>query len=677
MIKKLTSFFIILFLFGTVLPVRASSTATPNDPFYNQQWYLTRVDAEGAWQRVTSSPDVVVAVIDSGIDINHPDLKNNIWTNPHEIAGNGLDDDHNGFIDDVHGWDFVDNVPDPSPKFEPGWTEAGVSHGTMVAGIIAAEGNNGIGVTGVAWKTKIMPLRVLNDKGEGKTSSVIRAIDYAVNNGADIINLSFATLNYSAALQGAIDRAHQAGVIIVAAAGNDQLNGDGYDTDKTPIYPACLDGTTGPNTVIGVAATDALDQKASFSSYGQCVDITAPGISFFNTITPGSNTLYPNREYDGYWSGTSMAAPVVTGAIALVMQADPELSNQEVINLVLGSADNITLLNPKYFGKLGHGRLNIDRAVAMARERLYSSTNRLLIAPQTGAVKLKVDRPNGATVKEIALKNLANGAHITSADLFGDDQAEIIAGAGKGDEPYVSIYDQSGKLLKKFLAYNKDFRGGVEVATGNLRGDGQIEIITAPSGGGGPQIRIFNQDGRVLNQFFAGDKKSRGGLSIATGDINNDGQDELIVGAGIGQKPTVSLYNADLKLNGIFFAYPQNFRGGVNVAATNLYGRAHHQKQEIITAPRSNYDSLIKVYNNRGQSLLSFDAYNSNWQNGVTVTAGDIDNDGYGEIITGANGGATPHVRVFNNQGTLEESFYAYNDDFSGGVNVSLINLEN
>ena len=161
--KLSASFFIVLFLFLSVGPVSAG--ITPNDPYFSRQWYLPRIEADLAWTKIKESPDITVAVIDSGVDINNPDLKNNIWVNPKEILGNGIDDDHNGFIDDVNGWDFVNNVPDPSPKFEEGWTEAGVSHGTMVAGIIGAEGNNGIGVAGVTWKTKIMPLRVLNDKG--------------------------------------------------------------------------------------------------------------------------------------------------------------------------------------------------------------------------------------------------------------------------------------------------------------------------------------------------------------------------------------------------------------------------------------------------------------------------------------------------------------------------------
>ena len=164
MIKKIASFFIL----SLCLAEPAWASIKPDDPYYRNQWYLSKIGADDAWEKITESPDVVIAVIDSGVDLKNPDLKDNIWTNTGEIAGNGRDDDGNGFIDDENGWDYVDNVPEPSPKCEGDWTESGVSHGTLVAGIIAARGNNGQGVAGVTWKTKIMPLRVMDDKGDGK-----------------------------------------------------------------------------------------------------------------------------------------------------------------------------------------------------------------------------------------------------------------------------------------------------------------------------------------------------------------------------------------------------------------------------------------------------------------------------------------------------------------------------
>ena len=672
----LTSFLIGLFLFLPVLAVKAG--ITPNDPYYLRQWYLPKIEADSAWTKIKETPDITIAVIDSGVDINNPDLKNNIWVNKKETADNGIDDDHNGFIDDVNGWDFVNNIPDPSPKFDPGWTESGISHGTMVAGIIGAEGNNGIGVTGITWKSKIMPLRVLNDKGEGKISSVVRAIDYAVANGANIINLSFVTYNYSDALYGAISRAYKAGVIVVAAAGNDQINGEGRNTSKSPIYPACMDGPNGENMVIGVAATDALDQKTPFSSYGfDCIDITAPGVSFFNTITSGVNSNANDPYYDGYWSGTSMASPVVSGVMALVAQVNPDLSRSEIVNLVLGSANNISLLNPTYLGQLGHGRVNANSAVNLARDRMYDHVTRLLVTPSSDNNKIKVTSVNGATVSEFSVPDLKTGFDVSSGDVNGDGESEIVLAAEKGSEPWVRIYSKTGKLLKQFLAYDKTFKGGVRLAVGDFDNNGIADIVVAPGIGGGPHVRIFNGEGRVLRQFFAGNSKDRGGLTVAIGDIDNNGQNEIIVGSGVNELPLVKIYNNNAKLQGSFLAYPKTYTDGINIAVGSVYGRKDNHKQSIVVAPAGKFKPQVRIFNNFGVLKNDFLAYGENWQGGVNIAVGDISNDGLGEIITGAKSGATPHVRVFSSDGSLIDSFYAYADNFTGGVSVGLLKFNN
>jgi subtilisin family serine protease len=674
--NRITSFLIFAIFLGMILPAHAG--LVPDDPDYSKQWYLSRIEADSAWTKIRDTSDITVAIIDSGVDINNPDLKNNVWKNAKENPNNGIDDDKNGFIDDVNGWDFVNNIPDPRPKFEEAWTEAGISHGTMVAGIIGAEGNNEKGVTGVTWKTKLMPLRVLNDKGEGKINSVVRAIDYATANGANIINLSFVTFSYSQSLQDAIARAYHAGVIIVAAAGNDQNNGDGTNTSKTPIYPACMDGANGENMVIGVAATDALDQKAAFSSYGfKCVDIAAPGISFFNTITYGGNPEHLDRNYDGYWSGTSMATPVVSGVMALVAQVNPDLSQSDIVNLVLGSADNISLLNPNYLGQLGHGRVNANRAVNMARDRMYDHFNKILLAPASAFNKIKISGSSGLISKEFATDDFKTGANVASGDVNGDGESEIILAAEKGNDPIVRIYNKEGKLLKTWLAYDRGFKGGVRLAVGDFSGDGLADIIVAPGPSGGPHIKIFNGEGRLLRQFFADDIKSRGGLNVAIGDVDNNGSNELIIGAGINRPPFIKIYSNKAKLIGSFSAYPVNYKGGVNVAVSSLYGRKDGHKQNIITAPAGDFSPQVKVFDNKGNLKKQFLAYNENWHGGINVTAGDISNDGLGEIITGAKYGATPHVRVFSGDGVLVDSFYAYEESFTGGVSVSLLKINN
>jgi len=676
--KKLATIFFSLFFIWLFAAEPVLAVIKPNDFYYRNQWYLAKVQADSAWNIISSSPDIVVAVIDGRVQTNHPDLKNNIWTNRREVAGDGVDNDRNGFIDDKRGWNFVDNQPSPPKQFDSGWTEAGVSHGTMVAGIIAAEGNNQIGITGVTFKAQIMPLRVLNDRGQGKVSDVIRAIDYATNNGADIINLSFVSFKYSEALQEAIARAHQAGVIVVAAAGNEQANGSGYNIDQTPIYPACYDGSFSENMVIGVAATDALDQKTKFSSYGsRCVDITAPGISFFSTITAGSDSNDPAKLYEGYWSGTSMAAPVVSGALALIEEADPKLKPQEAVNILFASAHNINRLNPDYIGKLGNGRLDVFKAVEMAKAVLYQKVARLVIVGNKGGEQSKLVGINGNLVQNLATSTVSAGSNVASGDLNEDNNNELVVGAAKGEVPKIFVLDGQGKLETSFLAFPHSFRGGVNVAVADLNGNGQANIIATPESNGPGKVRIFSAQGKLIREFMVDSKAWRGGLSVAAGDLDGKQNQEIVVGYSTpGQSPVVKIFTTKGKILSAFYAYEKNFRGGVKVAVTNLYGHYNRGQEQIIVAPGPGRNPQIRIYNNRAILLKKFLAYKTNWQGGVNLTAGDTNNNGRGEIILGAEPGADPHVRIFDGQGILLESFYAWPaGSFSGGANVGIINL--
>ncbi len=672
--KLLASFFILFFC----LAGPAQAVFAPNDPYYKNQWYLAKIKADSAWEKISDSPDIVIAVIDSGIQVSHPDLADNIWKNKQEKPNNNLDDDHNGFIDDYNGWDFVNNVPDPSPKFSSGWTEAGVSHGTMIAGIIAAHGNNQLGVAGLTWQAQIMPLKVLNDKGEGRINDVVRAIDYAVNNGADIINLSFVSFNYSETMQEAIRRAHKAGTMIVAAAGNEQSAGAGYNIDKTPIYPACYDGSFSENMVIGVAATDALDQKAKFSSYGtRCVDLAAPGISFFSAVTIGSNQEMPDKAYDGYWSGTSMAAPLVSATLALIAQANPELSRREIVNILFASTDNISRLNPDYPGELGNGRLNVNRAVELAKEQLYSRLGRLVVIPVKSGKNIKLTASNGDIVSQLSGANFKAGANVAAGDINGDGFEELVLASGANSEPQVQIFDYKGRLIKRFLAYDKSLRGGVSIAVFDVDNDDKEEIIVAPASAGSGQVKIFDGTGKLKKQFFVDSKNWRGGLSLAAGDLEGKDEPRIVVAYGSGQEPQVKIFTAAGKLVSAFYAYEKKFRGGVKVTVANLDGRSAHNKAEIIVSPGAGRESLVKIFDHRASLKNQFLAYGRNWRGGVNIAAGDINNDGIAEIVTGAQPGAAPHVRSFNGRGELLESFYAWEEGWNGGVNIGIIKINN
>jgi subtilisin family serine protease len=282
-----------------------------SDPRAIDQWALqgdSPMGAETAWRQTTGA-DVTVAIIDSGIDQGHPDLAPNLWTNPGEIAGNGIDDDGNGYVDDVHGYDFVEN--DGNPQDANG-------HGTHVAGIVAARGGNGIGGSGVAWRAKLMAVRVLDGDARGTTDAVASGIRYAVANGARIVNLSLAGPTSTPELESAVQFADAHGVLVVAAAGN-----DGQDLSASPTYPAAY----GESNVIGVAATTRGGGLSSVSDYGSGADIAAPGEEILSTALGG-----------GYeWrTGTSMAAPAVSGALVLLAAARPDLDANGLRAALLG-----------------------------------------------------------------------------------------------------------------------------------------------------------------------------------------------------------------------------------------------------------------------------------------------------------------------------------------------------
>jgi subtilisin family serine protease len=288
----------------------------PNDPHYSDLWGLDNrgqrgqsgergisgvdIDAERAWQITTGSRKVVVAIVDTGVGADVEDLKPNLWINKIEAQGKpDVDDDRNGYVDDIQGFDFTAKSADPTDSN---------GHGTHVAGIIGAVGDNETGIAGVNWNVTLMPLKAFDGEGNGSTAHSIEAIRYAVKKKARIINASWGSTKHSRLLDEAIQYAKKNHVLFVAAAGN-----DGGDNDRVPLYPA----SAGISTVISVAAVDRRGHLADFSNYGEdSVDIAAPGVDILSTTPDGLKTL----------SGTSMATPFVTGVAALVLSQSPNLS---------------------------------------------------------------------------------------------------------------------------------------------------------------------------------------------------------------------------------------------------------------------------------------------------------------------------------------------------------------
>jgi len=383
---------------------RYTSYTEPNDSRYidepHRRAHLDRIEAQYAWDLTRGDPNIVIAIIDTGIYYNHEDLFDNIWVNPGEVSdrngdgridlhdidlngdrsisqdeidandiSNGIDDDGNNYTDDVIGWDFVDLPEDGLEKhFEEDYLDSDNNpadfngHGTTVAGAAAAVGNNGIGFAGVTWNSRIMILRAGYEKryttkneGEILTSAISQAVKYAIDNGADIINMSFGGYDPCKLEQAVFNDARDNGCILVAAAGN-------YDKDSpylpyTPVYPASYEG------IISVAATSNLDDKRAIffgngsSNYGLCIDVSAPGRLVGTTNSDGG---YEPAQ------GTSLSSPIVAGLAALVISSryrDPDWSSEQTVIQIIATADDIDQVNLGYTGKLGAGRVNARKAV--------------------------------------------------------------------------------------------------------------------------------------------------------------------------------------------------------------------------------------------------------------------------------------------------------------------------
>jgi len=308
----------------------------PNDPYYHDQWYLGSVNVDDAWTILLNrgynfnTSDVVVAVIDTGVDYNHPDIKSHIWINRDEIPNNGIDDDNNGYIDDYYGYDFVNEDGDPMDDN---------GHGTAVAGIISAVTNNGIGIAGIS-NAKIMILKVLDKNGEGYQSNLAFAIEYAVKNGANVISMSFGSKEYIEAVKVACDYAWQNGLLLIASSGNDGI-------DKIN-YPASFE------SVIAVGSIDRYDELSHFSNYGINQELVAPGENIVS--------IAPNNEYVAF-SGTSASSPIVSGISALIWSAYPNITNLELRKILRKSADDLGLQG--YDVYYGYGKVNASRALLL------------------------------------------------------------------------------------------------------------------------------------------------------------------------------------------------------------------------------------------------------------------------------------------------------------------------
>ncbi len=385
-------------------------TVVPNDNYYNSwntwgqsyqdSWGLHKIYAQEAWDIETGSDEIIVAVVDTGLDYNHQDIISNIWVNEDEIPGNYIDDDGNGYVDDVQGWNFIkcsDDIKD------------GHGHGTHLAGIIAATTNNSIGISGVSWNSKIMALKSLNDDGYGITADLAEGIRYAVDNGARVINMSWGGAFISKLITEALDYAYAKGCVLVVAAGN-------FNSDAVEFFPANY------KKAITVSAIDPNDQKAVFSNYGDVIDVSAPGVDVLSLRAEGTDMYKDNihivNSYYYRASGTSMAAPYVTGLAALILSNHPDFSNEEVSLAIIYSTDDLGIAGKD--NDFGEGRINIYRALEIAEGNF---------PPAKGVLAIDTPGDSGHSITVLWDKN----------DLFTEVKGYRVYYSNR---PFKSIYDE-------------------------------------------------------------------------------------------------------------------------------------------------------------------------------------------------------------------------------------------
>lgn len=602
----------------------------PNDPYYDLQYGHKNAGAEFAWDVTTGSEDVVVAVIGTGVDIDHPDLAANIWSNPREVTGNSLDDDGNGFVDDVNGWNFYNNNNNPRP--------AGDSHETSVAGVVAAEGDNGEGVCGVSWHSAIMPLRIAYTSAQ-----VAAAVEYARANGARIINMSFG--NYDKGKYGdtvvkdAIDAAYADGVLLIATAGN--------DTTDTKRYPAAL------NNVMAVGATNRFERRVSWSNFGPWVDIAAPGDRIYTTI-PGVS-LESSGTYD-YASGTSFAAPYVAGAAALMFSDNPALTNVQARARLENTADPV---DPAVeYISIGSGRVSASSCMADTGAdyplgEIVEPENRISFAEEATQIPVSFFGHGDSYTLEYSAYERDDWIMVGQGSVDGDaagDGLVYLAFDNPGPGTYMLrlTVDMDGRTHadKKMFAvdgpYQQDWPGPVlgyqrwMMSTAlcmDIDEDGRNEIIQSSYGGNtaGGYTYIWNEDGSSLSGWpraLMGDPSCS---TSAIGDVDGDGDYEVVTTT----YRYAAIYVWHWQGAQLLPGWPKQYGSRSIIRANPVLADLDGDGDSEIIVAVCNYDDVnegIFAFQHDGTQLWHFAINNVQGP----LAAADLDGDGDIEIVASA-----------------------------------------
>ncbi|OGH72367.1 MAG: hypothetical protein A3C74_02640 [Candidatus Magasanikbacteria bacterium RIFCSPHIGHO2_02_FULL_44_13] len=629
--KPLLSFLLMVFLIAPVL----ASAKVPNDPGA-KQWAYEDIGLYDAWNYVVGSKDVIVAVIDVGFDTFHPDLIDNVWKNENEIANNKIDDDNNGYADDVWGWNFVaedvngdglvdtkeqlgNNNPRPNvTKLSANEKEEEIfSHGTIVAGLIGARGDNGRDGAGVNWRVKLMNIKMIDNTGAGTLNELPRAIRYAVDNGADVINISMVSGTHDIAIDSAIQYAYKHGVVVVAAAGNNSNN-----LNVVPSYPICSDVGAGIESILGVSAVTEDHHVTLFSNIGSdCIDITAPGQNMSSTIRYSPNNGL-KTSYVGGWRGTSFAAPLVAGAAALIKSIHPGWGPDEIFDILLRTVQHTPGQDEVVYANLfGAGLLRIDRAVKYILDKLgpiHLASRFLILGLENGKLS-GFDWTEGA---EIQINKLFARVDDWAVYKKGGEILFFTVKRVNSAASRITIYDENWKKKKSWSVASE---GKLSIAVGDVSGDGEAEIILSPQYSADWAWRIYDQSGKKQTEYIL--SGGHQGISFA-----------LSPKVGVKKAKIAILYqnNGSLKLT----PFDNDLKETTAVKITTLQSRGDLAAGDVDGDGQVEYimngfdgkDSVVAIYNNTGKYKRKFKLSDSS--DAFDLQLGDYNKDGKDDIFT-------------------------------------------
>jgi subtilisin family serine protease len=628
---------ILSFLLLNISPALA---IIPNDK-YTKQWGYTDVNIYDAWNSATGSRDVVVAVIDNGFDTFHSDLKKNAWKNAGEIPNNKIDDDKNGYVDDVWGWNFLDNNNNPRPDVknlsDRDRENQTFHHATIVAGIIGAVGNNNHLGVGINWEVSLMNLKVLGNNGNGGIPPLAEAIYYAVDNGADVLNISLVG-SASEGLDTAIKYAFDKNVAIFAAAGNNN-----FYLNKSEMYPVCADASQDEEWILGVSAIDETHHLARFSNSGSnCIDITAPGVSVSSTLR-FSPTNGLKERYSGGWNGTSFATPFVSGAAALIKSIRPEWTPTQIYHAIMSTAHHTPGQNEtNYANYYGSGLIQIDKAVEFA----------LGSAPSSHAIEnlALLDVGNGNLLNFNINDKKENYNLVSNISDFGN----IVAYKKEGETNYVSVVKSSQKQ-SSVIFYNNDWSvekkwyvdssGELDIKIGDVDITPGLEIILAPKYEDDRVFVVYDLDGNMLGEHsFSG---IHHGVSLGLVDSSGGAQDIIAI-ARFGDNENITLFKFDIDYKNkiekeIHVPYLHNIG---SVSAGDIDGDG---VQEYVVGAGEGDVPFVIMFKQNGRKIKNFFAYGFEHTKGLDIVVGDYNGDGQDDIVTYAKG-TKKSIKIWNNE---------------------------